>query len=118
MAKEVTTARENGVMGLRSRNAIGGRTDRAHGRATYPSLNKTTQERVRSGEWAPQDKRPIEFGNGVSARELGKSYELRESSREEGDFYRYFDHTSLNAREVWNNVVKEANRLVRIKKGR
>ena len=39
MAKEVMTARENGVMGLRSRNAIGGRTDRAHGRAEWPSMN-------------------------------------------------------------------------------
>lgn len=116
MAKEVMTARENGVMGLRSRNAIGGRMDRAHGRATYPSLNKTTQERVRSGEWAPQDKRPIDFGNGVSARDIGKSYELKESSREDGDFYRYFDHTSLNAKEVWNKVIEEANRLKRKKR--
>lgn len=36
------TARENGVMGLRSRNAIGGRMDRAHGRATNPALNRRT----------------------------------------------------------------------------
>lgn len=41
MAKEAMIARENGVMGLRSRNAIGGRADRAHGRATYPSMNKS-----------------------------------------------------------------------------
>lgn len=39
MAKETTVARENGVMGLRLRNAIGGRTDRAHGRATLPAQN-------------------------------------------------------------------------------
>ena len=41
MAKEIVIARERGVMGLRSRNAIGGRVDRAHGRATYPSINKS-----------------------------------------------------------------------------
>lgn len=39
MAGEVMNARETRVMGLRSRNAIGGRTDRAHGRATWPALN-------------------------------------------------------------------------------
>lgn len=44
MAKETSTARERGVMGLRSRNAIGGRTDRAHGRATYPSQNGRSAE--------------------------------------------------------------------------
>lgn len=39
MAKEITTARESNVMGLRSRNAVSGRTDRAHGRATLPAQN-------------------------------------------------------------------------------
>lgn len=37
--KEITSAREGGVNGLRSRNAVSGRTDRAHGRATYQSMN-------------------------------------------------------------------------------
>ncbi len=44
MAKEATVAREGGVMGLRARNAVSGRTDRAHGRATYPSLNKSSKK--------------------------------------------------------------------------
>ena len=43
MPKEVTIAREKNVMGLRSRNAISGRTDRAHGRATYPAQNKVAR---------------------------------------------------------------------------
>ena len=39
MASEVKIAREGGVMRLRSRNAVSGRTDRAHGRATLPAQN-------------------------------------------------------------------------------
>ena len=44
MAKEATVARESKVMGLRAANAIGGRTDRAHGRASYPSQNKSSKK--------------------------------------------------------------------------
>ena len=42
--KEPTVARENGVMGLRARNAVSGKADRSLGRATYPSLNKSTKK--------------------------------------------------------------------------
>ena len=51
MPKEVTIARENGVMGLRSRNAISGRADRAHERATYPSLNRESTIKSRINEF-------------------------------------------------------------------
>ena len=62
MAKEITSARENGVMGLRSRNAIGGSADRAHGRASYPSLSKGSYNaRVTSGE--DMDRKHGELGN-------------------------------------------------------
>lgn len=49
MAKETNVAREKGTMGLRSRNAVGGRTDRAHGRASYPSMN-TASRNVPKGD--------------------------------------------------------------------
>lgn len=39
--KEPQVAREGNVMGLRSRNAISGRTDRSLGRATYPAQNRS-----------------------------------------------------------------------------
>ncbi len=112
MAKETTIARESGVMGLRSRNAIGGRADRAHGRATYPSMNKrSTLERVKSGEWAPQNRERIEFGNGVSARDIGKSYEVRQDTKDTGVFIQYFDHGVLDAKEVWNKALKRIREL-------
>lgn len=45
MAQEITTAREGSVNPI---NAIrGGRTDTAHGRASYPSLNPKEAERLR-----------------------------------------------------------------------
>lgn len=52
MASEVTKARENRVMGLRTRNAVGGRMDTAHGRPRWPSMNPRTVGRT--GQWTQQ----------------------------------------------------------------
>ena len=52
MAREITSARESSPMGLRSRNAVGGRADRAHGRPTWPSMNPRTAGKT--GQWTQQ----------------------------------------------------------------
>ena len=49
---EITSARESSPIGLQSRNAVGGRADRAHGRPSWPSMNPRTAGKL--GQWTQQ----------------------------------------------------------------
>ena len=66
-------------MGLRTRNAIGGRTDRAHGRALYPSMNG--REEVNENPFRNITTRPISAEQRAYLESEGINMRIYEQTR-------------------------------------